>query len=286
MSLPSNPTDNATTAAPQSTAGFKISKPGYDANTSSGSNLVFDSSWPSLPIVFEKTITNTITNPISFTTIAVPHNQQKIVPFAMCWLYGPDPNGGTVGTAPYGVRFIPAVDRTNIYINPDLIGVDIFNATKIRVMAFNLDMATDIDPGDTFELPYDNSYGIKVVKPSKDINSTDMRDFVLHSRCQSPLIQAVKTQATTDSANPTTVSYTNKNASPCWVYGFIESGQSYAAGVPSGAYIPAPYYNQAYPKTFTDGFKSYLDYDSPDTGASLIILRDPMYAPNKTTVYY
>lgn len=296
MSLPvTTYIDNAQTPAQVSTVGFKVSKPGYDANTASGANMVFNSSWPSLPIVLSVTVTNTITSSTS-ANIVIPHNL-GYPPFAMAWAYGTDPIGGSIPST--GSRFIPMADSTNIYINgrnppSPLYGNTV--ATKILVLVYAIDLSTDIDytlaPGATFNLPYDNSYGIKFVKAGKDINSKDMRDFAIHSRCQSPLIQAVKTQATSNTANTSTVQYTNKTKTPIWFYGFIKAaanGLGFNLHVPDNTYCPAPYYSQAYPATFTDGITAYVTYLTGtfgDFGASLVVLRDPMFASNQVTVQY
>lgn len=279
-------TDNKPTPAPQSNVGFKISKPGYDARTTAGNNYTFNSSWPSLPIVFETTITNPITGSGSSATI--PHGL-TFAPFCMVWYYFNDPSGVNNASA----RFIPMADKTNIYLKGNTNPFIPYGATKLKIRAFNLNLATDIDytlaPGDTFNMPYDNSYGFKAVKSGKQITSTDMRDFTMHSRCQSPLVLAVKTESTVTTAN--VVQYTSKLNYPVWVYGFIKVGTTLAGnlGVPVNTYIGAPYYSQSYPRVFTDGFLSYLPWTSganADNGATLVILRDPMFASTQVTVQY
>jgi hypothetical protein len=277
-------TDNAATPAQNTVVGFKISKPGYDATRTAGNNYVFNSSWPSLPIAFEKIITGT------GSPMTVAHNL-KFPPFSMVWSPITAPSGGRT----VGIRSIPIVDTTNVYLTSTVSG------QKYIIRCFQLDLSRDIDynlaPGDTFNMPYDNNFGIKAVKPFKDINSKDLRDFALHSRAQSPLILAVKTEKTIPGANVGTgignvVQYTSKLSYPVWVYGFIKLGSTSAAalGVAAGAYRPAPYYSQNYPRTFTDGFKSYIGYistgSSPDVGATLVILRDPMFSSTPVTVQY
>lgn len=268
MPLTSPYSNNASTLAPVSTVGFKLSKPGYNALTTTGSNLIFSSSWPSLPIAFETTI-------ISPSNATVAHNL-KFPPLTFIWTYSADPSG--VGTV--SKRTIANVDSTNVYNVPT-------GVTKVDIKCFQLDISTDIDytlaPGDTFRSPFDPNYGIKVVKPNKNIGSIDLRDYALHSRAQSPLILAVKTQKTIPTANLGTaignvIQYQNPFKTPAWVYGFIKSSAS--------KYTYAPYYSQAYPRTFTDGLLSYIGYTGTDIGASLVILRDPMFAPTLTTVQF
>lgn len=289
-------TDNINTPAPSATVGFKLSKPGYNAATTGGQNMVFDSSWPSLPIAFDSgLITNTITTPTSH--VAIPHGL-NFPPLVFGWSYFPDPSG--IGNVTQ--RFIAAADKTNIYLNGNSNSSPRLNATKIRLKAFQLDLSQDINytlaPGDTFKQAYDPNFGVKVVKPNKDVNSKDMRDFAVHSRCQSPLILAVKTEATMPTANIGTglgnvIQYTSSLNYAVWVYGFIKIGGTLATNLNmvSGTYYPAPYYSQAYPRTFTDGYKAYIGYlasgpPQPDLGATLVILRDPMFAATQQAVTY
>jgi hypothetical protein len=285
--------NNAATPAQNTVVGFKISKPGYDARRTAGNNFIFNSSWPSLPIAYEITITNPITS-VNSPVATIPHNL-KFPPFTMAWAYGPDESGLT-GNA--GRRIIPVVDANNVYLTASGLSTPPFTATKIKIRCFQLDLSRDMDyvlaPGDTFNMPYDNNFGIKAVKPNKDINSTDLRDFAIHSRAQSPLILAVKTEKTIPNANIGTgignvIQYTSKLSYPVWAYGYVKMGSSSASlnGVATGSYRPAPFYAQSYPRTFSDGFLTYLGYGfGGDTGATLVILRDPMFAATPVTVQY
>lgn len=280
MPLTSTYSNNTSTPAPATTVGFKISKPGYNALTTTSSNMVFDSSWPSLPIAYETTIPNPITS--SSSTAIVAHNL-KFPPFTMIWSYGPDASG--VANASH--RYFPMLDLNNVYLNGNQLDSSIYTATQLKIRCFQLDLSVDIDytlaPGDTLNGSYDNSFGVKVVKPGKDINSRDLRDFALHSRAQSPLILAVKTQKTMPSSNIGTgignvIQYASNLKYPAWVYGYVKQS--------TGTYEPAPYYSQAYPRTFTDGITSYIGYTGTDIGATLVILRDPMFAATTTTVQF
>lgn len=283
MSVPNTYLDNSSTPAPSTNVGFKISKPGYNAQTTAGKNLIFNSSWPSLPIAFETTLTNPIIN--SSSTAVIPHGL-SFAPFTMGWYYATDPSG-IVNTSS---RFSMRVDKTNIYLDGNQQLTVPFTAQKIKIRAYQIDLSQDINytigAGDSVNSPYDKNFGIKVIKSGKNINSKDMRDYVLHSRCQSPLIQAVKTEKTSNAVNQTVVQYTSKLSYPVWVYGFVKNGVviSGSLTIPAGNYSPAPYYSQAYPRTITDGFISYVPY--LNLGSTLVVLRDPMFTPNIVTVKY
>lgn len=272
---------NRTQKAVATDVGFKISKPGYDASRTAGNNLVFSSSWPSLPIAFE-------TNLAGGFSASVAHGL-GYAPFAMAWGYGTDPSG-KVTTA---MRLPLDSTTTTVSVGTlnDTQNLFFTGITRLNIKCFQLDLSQDVDyilaPGDTFKAPYDNSFGVKVAKANKDINSTDLRNFTVHSRCQSPLILAVKTEATRNPSSISTggdptIQYVSSLPNPVWVYGYTKSS--------TGKYVYTAYAAAAglSRKVFTDGFTSYLSWSSSggDTGATLVILRDPMFAATQTTVQY
>lgn len=277
--------DNRTQKAVPTDVGFKISKPGFDAKRTVGQNLVFSSSWPSLAVAFETTIANPLTG--GGSSSSVDHNL-KFPPLTFVWAIGADPSGLTGAVCERRIPGAADVDTTKVYLKVSgLSGIEtdfLYTATHLHIKSFQLDLSKDIDyilaPGETFKTPYDDSFGVKVAKPNKNIDSTDLRDFTLHSRCQSALVLAVKTQATSDPANPATVQYTNKFATPVWVYGFVRST--------AGKYKWAALGGQAYPITKTDGFVTNLTYvgAAGDDGVTIVILRDPMFAPNAVLASY
>lgn len=277
--------DNRAQNVVNTDVGFKISKPGYDAKRTIGQNLVYSSSWPSLAVAFEKTIPNPITT--GGATGSTAHNL-NFPPFTFVWAIGADPSGLTGAVSSRRIPGCADVDGTNVYFSDSgLSGIEtdfLYTATKLHIKSFQLDLSKDIDyllaPGETFKTPYDNNFGVKVAKQNKDITSTDLRNFAIHSRCQSALVLAVKTQATNDPANPTTTQYTNKFSTPVWVYGFTRST--------AGRYNWAALGGQAYPITKTDGFVTSLAYigAAGDNGVTLVILRDPMFAPNTIVTTY
>lgn len=263
--------------------GVKISKPGYDARRSAGQNMLYNSSWPTLAVAYETTIPNPLTSGAGSGT--VNHNL-TFPPLTFVWATGPDPSGLTGATCTRRIPVVASVDETTVYLSPSgtsLVETDfLYTATDLNIKCFQLDLSRDIDyilaSGDTFKSPYDNSFGIKVVKPRKNIESKDLRDYILHSRCQGALVLAVKTQDTINPSNPGEIQYTSKLPTPVWVYGFTRSA--------AGQYKWAPLGGNAYPETDTDGYQSNLVYGFGDTGASLVILRDPMFAPNVVFATY
>lgn len=286
--------DNYPSPAQDADVGIKISKPNFDAARTRPENLLFSSSWPSLPIAYEITIPD-MTKLLTYPTAPsgeykVPHGL-KYPPLTFYWAVS-DVSGKDGIPTPVFERKVANVDSQYVYIEP-LNGIEdlISLVPPVNIKCFALDLRQDVDypsyAGDTFALPYDADYGIKVSKENKDASSTDLRDFILHSRAQSPLIQAVKTDKTTNAANPTTVQYTSTLPYPVWVYGFVRGFNG--IGLPYGNtdfFFYAPYAGMGFPQTSTDGVVSLIAFGTGALGATLVVLRDPMFAATQETVQY
>lgn len=263
MPIPVVHEDNTSTVLPLNDYGIKISKAGFDALTAADNDLLFNSSWPSTQIA--KVVAVTAGEPVAHGLGFPP----------VAFMLG----GTTYRTTMYGLD----VDDTNIY--PRDTGTAVI---------YHIDISTDIEypftATQSINTTYDPDYGIKMVKEGGDIDSTDLRDYILHSRCGSPLILAVKTQETVNASNPTVVQYTSKMGYPTLNFGYagVRAGQTTLAGgsaYGNNAYIFAPQGGQAYPIAFTDGFTVYVDIVSNSffSGkASVICLRSPMFATTNT----
>ena len=262
MPLAATYVDNTSNVLAKGDYGIRIAKAGFDARNAADNDLLFNSAWPSTQIVKVVTVTG---------GSVVPHGL-GFPP--MAFILG----GTSLTTTMYG----QTVDDTNVYPAAD--GV---------LVIYRIDISTDIDYSYTATTSvnslYDPNYGIKMVKSGLDINSTDMRDYILHSRCGSPLVLAVKTQATSSPSNTDIVQYTSKLGYPTLNFGYI--GIQPGGGVGNNAYIFAPQNNQSYPAAFTDGFTVYvtlLPSGSFFNGkGSVICLRSPMFATtNNVTVNF
>jgi len=243
--------------------GVKVSKPLFDATNAPDNSLLFSSAWPSLTIAVDKTFadgSSTYTHALGF------------VPLAMFW----STTGGV--TTRYFPSFSTAVNSSTIQIPTNSA------TTVVNMKLYNLDIGTDVDYPYTANAgvassTYDTNYGIKYAKSGRDINSTDLRNFIVHSRCQSPQVLAVKTQTSTTTD---TVNYTSPNAYAAWVFGFIRKV--------TGDYYFAPYFQQSYPRTFItqvgDTYSYSLQYSGTDTGASLVVLRDPFFTSTYVQANY
>jgi hypothetical protein len=250
--------------------GIKISKPGYNVETAEDSDLIFSSGWASLPIAFEAT--GSYTN--SFQTDQVTHGLG--FPPLACIFYGY--NGLAYRAA------LVTVDSSKVYISNtgQYPTIPIGATGTYHVVAFNVDLSRDVDYATTDQSStntiYDPDYGIKVAKEGQDITSTDYRDFILHSRCQSPLVLSVKNQSSSIATD--TVNFTSPKNYRSWVFGYVRGT--------NGRYRYAPYGGSAYPETLTNGIGSTIQWvpASSDDGAALVVLRDPMFTSNIVQATY
>lgn len=255
MSLPiTTNTSNTTNVLPNDDYGLKVSKAGFDALTAQDNDLLFNSSWPSLQVVkvVQSTGTTAIAHGLPYPTFAVIYGQDPILSF--------------------NTAFTPLnTDATYVYPS---IGT---------VVIYNLDITTDVDYpySDKPKVlsTYDSNYGIKMAKVGADINSTDLRDYIIHSRTGSPLVLAVKTETTVSPNNPTYIQYTNRLGYPAFVFGYIYNDST-------ARYVVAPAVGQAYPITFSNGTTSYIQTGVLGSKGSLVVLRSPMFASTPVGVTY
>ena len=264
--------------------GLKISQPFYDVTSAADDKMIFSSAWPTLPIAAETTLVSSSyggTSDFTNAGLSFSHNL-GFVPFTITWATVAS-TGKTYRYFSGPTTFQPvSFDKTNVYVNPST------DWSSIHVVCYNIDIATDVEypyiktSGAT--ALYDDSFGIKIAKDGKDITSNDMRDFILHSRCQSPQVLAIKTLKSPGSGALTTFSYTPTVSSPLWAFGY--------AGSSSGSYYWVAPYNQSPPKFViianTDGTYTYTISYLPAgvSFLSLVILRDPMFSSNSLAVSY
>lgn len=266
-------------------AGIKVSQTGYSVDNAPDYALAFNSSWPSLPIVREFTVTINATFNGSFWVFAdqtFTHGL-GLYAWAHCWETN-SPNAiGSIVTR--------RID-TNIIIGKNSViwsGYGLLSsqpaALTIHVKVYNIDMSKPVayeyvQPPVT-QSPYDPNFGIKVTKEGKSIDSKDLRDFVIHSRAQSPAILSILTQANADSSG--NVTYTNPQGYTNWVYGYV----LFDLGSIGSFYTYAQAQGQAYPVyQFINGTTYQLSTLSGANNVSLLVLRDPLFVPAVVQVTY
>lgn len=247
---------------PQS-AGIKIARPGFDIRTCADFELLFNSAWPSLTYAFTS-LQAGVFDGFSNWSFTVSHNL-GFPPLCMAWVIR---NGIRIVD-----RIFPNFTKQTVsfnYVNP-LGTLQSTDTVQFYVVCYNLDISKAANyaytPSAATKQPYDAKSGIKVVKQNKNINSTDLRDFILHSRAQSPAVLNISVSQTSP------IRYTMNAGYTTWVYGFATSD-----GL---TWNNAPLYPQSTPGLFIDNGNTFrlLFTTSPTAQGSLVVLRDPLFAP-------
>lgn len=256
-------------------AGIRVTQIGVSDIYAADYQYVFNSDWPSLAIAFEANLS------VSAGSIGEVAHGLKFYPLTMAWFMV---NGVSVGRF-YGDTLF---DKENVYIDNTLNSSDVVASIK----CYNLDISVPVDYTlPKFPLvsrPYDPTTGIKVTKHGKAMSSTDLRDYILHSRAQSPAVLSINTVNRIYPGSEFAgehIEYTNPANYTPWVLGFAMKGSDptkYKAFPPGG--------NQSFPAFVQIGATSYILPANTGTGdltdGSLVVLRDPLIAPNTKEVIY
>jgi len=250
--------------------GLKIAQAGYDVNNCPDYALAFNSSWPSLPVVKEITETVTPTPYLGsfwqLPNVTITHDL-GFYALGDVWETGRNTNTGDIKTIRNNARLYLGLNSAywqgGIFTSePDPI--------TVHIKIYNIDISKPIEyeyiKPPVYEIPYDNNFGLKIAKDNKSINSKDMRDFIIHTRCQSPAILTIRTE---QDAVSNVISYTNPQGYTNWISGWLKTSVS-------NYYVLIPQQSQVYPKyTFSNG-DTYTATISGTDKMSLVILRDPL----------
>ena len=260
----------------QSDVGIKISQPFYDIKTAGDSQLIFNSSWPTIAVAFEKTL---YASQVDFDNPDYPiaHNL-GFSPFTVAW--ATKASDGSVN------RFIGAqMDNSNIYPQWSA------SLTAFHIKCYNIDLGTTktypFISSPTTAGAYNQDFGIKLAKQDKLLSSTDLRDFILHSRAQSPLVAYVGSgDVSVDlGASLREISFTPTTTTALWAFGYQQS-------TINNRWIYAPYNSQSPPRTFitqnSNGTYTYKVQYFSTSGQKgcLIVLKDPMFAATDVRATY
>lgn len=260
--------------------GIKISKPFRDVNTAADYDLLFNSSWPSIAIAHEETITQVMDG-----TLFTPSTTHDLgfPPFSMMWATA---NGLLVD---FRLPFV--TNTTAYYENLTASSFDLPDGTTVvfHIKCYNVDMSVEKEypllRTSGLDTTYDPDYGIKIAREGEDIESTDLRDFILHSRAQSPAVLAVKTEATTDDGTDYEVDYTSPANYTPWVFAYGKNING------AGVWTPALLYSQAVPRlSYISGTSFRLSTTTVagngEAGGAIIVLRDPLFSATDQEIYY
>lgn len=162
--------------------GIKLAQPGHDVTTAGDQELLFSSSWPVLKIIYEGVFSGLSSdNPL----ILVSHNL-GYVPAFVAYLPGSTYVLGGVNVS---------ADTKNIYWHPGGGGKAPFTV-QVAIIVFDLNIeqnfvAPQIQVSTSAQAHGDDNFGIKLTKEGKDISSSDLRDYIIHSSSRGPMVHAV-----------------------------------------------------------------------------------------------
>jgi hypothetical protein len=263
--------------------GAKVSQLGLNVNDSADSQLLFNSSWPTLKIAYQGRMDIN-----SLTTQTIVTHDLGYVPAFMVYRIS-----GTTST----------FDSQGIVYNGSGGGYIAANSSELKFYSLGVGSGTvsfyyyvfaqPIDTDYTAPINNENAnvtglieeidrdYGIKVAKEGKSVDSTDLRDFAIHSGTVSPSVHMIKNGATDLTAThglgyePLTLFYVNygANGSPSY-----QSGWYYMLGGVGGV---------AYVRGYSNSTTCYVTEDpgmigagSKTATASILILKEPFNTVN------
>jgi hypothetical protein len=258
--------------------GIFITQVGASVQTAADYQFVFNSDWPSLQVAFDKTVavaagaTVTVLHPLGFFPLT----------FAYLTLAGVFVGRADIGNSDISCR----IGKKGLY----LINTSFTNSYTVNLKCYNIDLTKVQDytlpKFAAVNQPYDPTVGIKVAKYGKAINSLDLRDFILHSRAQSPAILSIITEAK-QTASPLgggleRLTYTNPAGYVPWITGYLGNNATIFEPLVYGS---AGFSVQSPGLTISANITT-LDFNPTVGGATLVILRDPLVAPNAVQVVY
>lgn len=159
------------------TYGIKVSQAGYSVGTAADQNLLFSSSWPVLKIGF----TDSVAVPAG-ETVTIPHHLgYPPLFFSQC-----------LDVTLFNTSIQTTVDSTNLYLisgASDTITVRYYICRNPLNTNYQAIDNSSVQTAST--VTYDPNFGIKITKPNKDMSSTDLRDYTVHSGTRSIMVEAI-----------------------------------------------------------------------------------------------
>lgn len=268
--------------------GIQISQPFKSVDSAADYEFLFNSAYPSLSVAYEETVTTALATSGNTILPTITHNL-GYVPLTMMWTT----LGDTSSTNMVDFRY-PYITSTQAY--GDTFSLGSFSdpttgapyatdqTAYFHFKCYNVDMTVqktyDFIKIAGASVNYDPDIGMKIAKEGKDIDSGDMRDFILHTRCQAPLLLSVVTQESQQGTPGNfTITYNNPSGYTPWVFGFASNTSTDSQYDP--AYLragspPRMYFNNA--SSFTVNYQG--------SKAALVVLRDPLFAATDLNVSY
>lgn len=175
--------------------GIKVGFPGVDVKTAPDYQLLYNSSWPTLSIAASPQISADYAAGTSQgSTNVIYRHALGYVPLFIPYAMSSFLSGSVPSYLEMGARQNIMADNTNIYFAGGFHTNAVTLNTAIMVFPVDIEtafLAPSIKSTAPGAIVVDRNYGIKATKSGKDVNSTDLRDFTVHSSTRGPLLHAV-----------------------------------------------------------------------------------------------
>jgi hypothetical protein len=248
--------------------GIKVTLPGADIATASDAQLLFSSSWPNLKIYKNLTFSG-VTVDSTGSSANLAHLYTHGLGFVPAVIPYVHPSNSPGDGASINRANIVA-DKQNIYYLTQGPGP---LSLSVRLSILYLDIETPftapvINTGNSGAATPDSNYGLKLSKPNKDVKSSDLRDFILHSSSRSPMVHAVVPgYIPASSTGDSTFSYTHDLPYAPMFFAFVQQA---VPVVPTSPYLLV----NGYAGLSTSG--NTINITGVSTSkVSIIILKDP-----------
>ena len=250
--------------------GAKLSQAGFDVNTAGNQDLLFSSSFPTLKE--EKTGTYIGVN--NNSDVLIYEHNLGYVPFFLVQV-----NKGS------GSEMISDntwfVDENKIYTR-DATNYK-YRWTIYRLPLYQEFFSEPTQQESITQGGFDPDFGMKFAKEGKDLDSTDLRNFTIHSRARTPLVHSVSVKEWHTGDTQHTVQH-GLTYVPL-AFGFTQSGvNTFPPYGKTYQVFPSPQANPGIGR----GIDSVLIGSDPITSAktSIVILKDPFINRDYKQVTY
>jgi hypothetical protein len=269
-------------------AGIFITQIGASVPTAADYQFVFNSDWPSLQCTFDQTVTLGIGG-----NDTLVHNL-GYYPLTIGWVTSVGFNSGRIFAPSENLELTPQTDVSMSFDKKNIYLANTGSEYQVCVKCYNVDISKAVDytfpQFPSINQPYDKTVGIKVSKYNKQLTSTDLRDFILHSRAQSPAVLSVVTGNSNDGA----IHYNNPPRYVPWTFAFYQDNTGKYSGLAPGFQGAGAAFKLGRNLSFTDlsghtttGVNgAVMSATTGNTNMSLVILRDPLVAASSVEVQY
>jgi hypothetical protein len=259
----------------KSDVGVKFSQPFFDAETAADKDLLFSSSFPLL----KEEATGV------YNINGLPHTGQLVNIFSHDLKYYPfftvldDQGKMRLGTE-------WQVDSGGLYFSdtsplfPPMGGSGNFRWTIYRLDVFSPFTSPVGTQDSTASGAYDANFGFKFASQDKSIDSTDLRDFTLHSRGRSPLVHTVDVKDWARGTDQVSHAVTPDFSYNPIAFAFVQPrGSSKAYNMLNGG--------QAAPRLTRSNKTITINSTGDSTQrSSIVVFKDPFLAPKTIQVTY